>query len=168
MSSPQAVNPGVVIVGAGQAGGRTAQALRLAGYSGTIKLIGEEAYPPYERPPLSKDILLGKVAYESLTLLPIEQWAQLHVELRTDTRVTAISPDSHCVKLAGGQSIDYGTLVLATGARARPFLGPVAPGTQVHQLRTIDDAKRLQPQFAPGRRVALIGAGFIGLERRSP
>ena len=64
MSSPQAVNPGVVIVGAGQAGGRTAQALRLAGYSGTIKLIGEEAYPPYERPPLSKDILLGKVAYE--------------------------------------------------------------------------------------------------------
>ena len=164
MPSPQVVNPGVVIVGAGQAGGRTAQALRLAGYPGTIKLIGEEAYPPYERPPLSKDILLGKVAYESLTLLPIQQWAQLHVELRTDTHVTAISPDSHCIKLAGGQSIDYGTLVLATGGRARPFLGPVAPGTQVHQLRTIDDAKRLQPQFAPGRRVALIGGGFIGLE----
>lgn len=154
----------IVIVGAGQAGGRTAQALRRAGHAGPVTLIGQEACGPYERPPLSKGILLGTASAQSLQLFDEAGWAALGVDLRCATQVASIRRDRHEVVLGDGVVMPYDALVLATGARARAFTGPVEAGAALHGLRTIEDALCLRAALAPGRRLAVIGAGFIGLE----
>lgn len=154
----------ILIVGAGQAGGRTAQALRRAGHSGPIALLGSEAWPPYERPPLSKDVLLGKASGESLLLASEAAWREQDITLYRDTTVIAIDRAARAISTARGERLGYDVLVLATGADARAFPGAVLPGANVLQLRTLADAQRLRPHLVPGRRVVLIGAGFIGLE----
>jgi 3-phenylpropionate/trans-cinnamate dioxygenase ferredoxin reductase subunit len=154
----------VVIVGAGHAGGRTAQALRRLGYSGPVTLVGEEPYLPYERPPLSKELLLGRVEPESLFLLGKAQWDEIDVDLRLGARIQRIDPVSRRVLVADGSELAYAHLVIATGARARSFPGPVVQPEQVHYLRTIEDALRLRKGLATGQRLAIVGAGFIGLE----
>lgn len=154
----------VVIVGAGQAGGRTAQALRRLGHTGLITLVGEESLPPYERPPLSKDVLLGRADASSLLLMAKDGWRELDVELRCSTRVKKIDRGARRMTLVDGSELSFDVLVLATGARPRAYPGIVEANTELLYLRNIDDALRLAPRLLQGHHVAIIGAGFIGLE----
>lgn len=161
--SPQSV----VIVGAGQAGGRTAQALRQQGYAGTIALLGDESMPPYERPPLSKDVLLGNADASSLLLLPEAGWRDLDVALHCSARVVEIDRSARRIRLADDTFMAFDRLVVATGVRPRVFPGRVEVGTELLYLRTIADAARLQPRLAKGKHIGIVGAGFIGLELAS-
>lgn len=153
----------VVIVGAGQAGYQVAASLRQEGFAGHIVLIGDEAGVPYQRPPLSKAYLLGKVGSAALRFRPPEWFDQQSVE-RVQGSVTMIDRGARCVELASGERIRYDHLVLATGARNRV---PVIPGADldgVFGIRTLADADALAPRVAAARHVVVIGAGFIGLE----
>ena len=154
----------IVIVGAGQAGGRAAEALRGAGFAGEIVLFGEERHEPYERPALSKAVLLGEQPPASTLIHPREWYVAKHVELRTQARVEAIAPLSRTVITDDGQRIEYSRLLLCTGSRVRPLPGAPESRRGVHYLRTIEDCERLGAELAPGRRMVVIGGGFIGLE----
>lgn len=154
----------VVIVGAGQAGGRAAEALRGAGFAGEVMLIGEEHHAPYERPRLSKSVLLGEEPSDAATIHPREWYAAHGVRLRTGSRVEAIAPRSRTVITAEGERIEYSRLLLCTGSRVRPLTGAPEGLPGVHYLRTRDDAERLAAELLPGRRLVVIGGGFIGLE----
>jgi 3-phenylpropionate/trans-cinnamate dioxygenase ferredoxin reductase subunit len=154
----------VVIVGAGQAGAWVAITLRGLDPDRPIVLIGDEAHPPYERPPLSKAVLAGKAAIESAYIRPADFYAANGIELRLGCTIAMIDRESRFVVFVDGETLDYGTLVLATGARARPLPVPGADLPAVHTLRTVADADRIRPLLEPGKRVVAIGAGFIGLE----
>lgn len=154
----------ILIVGAGQAGGRAAEALRAAGHAGAITLVGDEPEPPYERPPLSKGVLAGEEAAESTWLHPREYWRGKDIELLTGVRAQAIAPASRSVLLDSGARLEYEHLLLATGSRVRPLPGADDTLEGVHYLRTIADSRRLAAELQPGRRMVVIGGGFIGLE----
>jgi 3-phenylpropionate/trans-cinnamate dioxygenase ferredoxin reductase subunit len=145
----------VVVVGAGLAGARSVQELRAQGFRGQVVLLGVEAHLPYDRPPLSKELLLGR-AHDPVLDVP---WPQLDVELRLATRATGLRPG---VVETDRAEVPYDGLVVATGARAR--LPPALQGPQVHVLRTVDDARRLRAALRPGVRVVVVGAGWIGAE----
>lgn len=150
----------ILIVGAGLAGSRCAETLRSAGFEGTVLLVGEEPHPPYERPALSKDFLAGR--REEVGLRPATFWREKGVELLLDTRVHRVDHLARIAETDAGP-LPWDALVLATGARPRrlaPFDG--RPG--VHLLRTIADAESLRAAIVPGRRLAIVGAGFIGAE----
>ncbi|BBE74869.1 NAD(P)/FAD-dependent oxidoreductase [Oharaeibacter diazotrophicus] len=154
----------VVVVGAGQAGAALVAKLRDLGYTGRITLIGDEASAPYQRPPLSKAYLLGKLDRERLLLRPEAFWTDRRVDLRVSTRVTAIRPAERVVEI-GDERLGYDALVLATGAR--PLALPAAIGgdlRNVFTLRTLADVDRFEPEFRPGRRLLVVGGGYIGLE----
>ncbi len=152
----------IVIVGAGQAGGWAAQTLRKEGFAGEVLLLGEEAHPPHERPPLSKAMLAGTAEPASTHLLRPDVLAA--IDWRRDTRVEAIDRAAKRVRTARGDHIGYDTLILATGTRVRRLAVPGAELPHVHYLRTIDDALALRARLVPGARVAIIGGGWIGLE----
>jgi 3-phenylpropionate/trans-cinnamate dioxygenase ferredoxin reductase component len=153
----------VVIVGAGQAGGETAIQLRKLGFAGRVLIVGDEPHIPYKRPPLSKAYLAGSVGEDSLYLLPATGFAKLDIECRGSTRALGI--DRHGKRLlTHAGAIDYDKLVLATGGRARELNLPGAHRANVFPLRTLDDVTRIRRRIAPGRRVVIIGGGFIGLE----
>ena len=154
----------VVIVGAGQAGGWVALTVRDLQPERTVILIGEEDHPPYERPPLSKDVLAGKASLESTYLKPLTHYADAGIDLRLGHRVTAISPQAKTVTLSTGATLAYDQLVLATGMQPRPLSLPGADHPRVRALRTIQDLAPIRPFLAPGHKVVCIGAGFIGLE----
>lgn len=154
----------LVIIGAGHAGGRAALALRQAGFAGAVTLIGDEFHPPYERPPLSKQVLLGAAAARDCYLDNGADYAALGIELRRAVRVTTLDADRHQVVLAGGERLDYDRLVLATGGRPRTLPQLPAGRANVHYLRTLDDAERLKPTLRSGHRLLIVGGGFIGLE----
>jgi 3-phenylpropionate/trans-cinnamate dioxygenase ferredoxin reductase component len=145
----------VVIIGAGQAGGWAAKTLRDEGFQGEVVLLGEEAHPPHERPPLSKDVLIGLKPPESTFLWP----GGLAVEFRPGTRAAAIDRAARRVALADGSSLDCDKLFRATGARVRRLDRPGA-----RYLRTIEDAMALRAAFQRGGKVLVIGGGWIGLE----
>src|SRR5204862_5060528 len=109
-------------------------------------------------------ILLGRALPQSLALLDAEAWRGLDVSLRCGARATSIDRAARRVRLADGDEIEYDTLVLATGSRPRAFPGRVQPGAELLELRTLDDAERLRRRLVPGRHLAIIGAGFIGME----
>jgi NADPH-dependent 2,4-dienoyl-CoA reductase/sulfur reductase-like enzyme len=155
---------GIVIVGAGHAGGRAAEALRAAGFAGPVTLLGEERHPPYERPPLSKELLEGAVPVEKAYLHPASWYEEARIALRLGARVAAIDRGAQRVRLEDGTSLPYAGLLLATGARPRRLPIPGGDGPRVHYLRVIEDSLALRAQLVPGRRLAVIGAGFIGLE----
>ncbi|AXF26094.1 pyridine nucleotide-disulfide oxidoreductase [Burkholderia pyrrocinia] len=155
-----------MIVGAGQAGTTAAAELRRRGFDGRIVLIGDEAHLPYERPPLSKDVLV-KPGDTRIALFPASFYDEQRIELRLGTRVVAIDPDRHAMTLADGTTLDFGKLLLATGARARrlPMLDRLGDG--VYTLRTLDDARALGRALHAGRRLLIVGGGVIGMELAS-
>jgi NADPH-dependent 2,4-dienoyl-CoA reductase/sulfur reductase-like enzyme len=149
----------VVVVGAGLAGSRCAQTLRAEGFDGAITLVGDEPYPPYERPALSKEFLAG--TREELLLQHPTLWADLAIDLQLGTRVERVDPTRRLASTFRGD-LAWEVLVLATGARARR---PTAfGGSGVHVLRTLDDARRLRAELVRGTRLAIVGSGFVGTE----
>jgi 3-phenylpropionate/trans-cinnamate dioxygenase ferredoxin reductase subunit len=153
---------GAVIVGTGIAGTTAAFALREAGYAGSIALIGDEDVPPYERPPLSKAVLLGDGAGPP-AIRPEADYAAANIELVTGITVRRLHPSANEVDLSDGSSRGYGRLLLATGAEPRRLRVPGADGP-VHYLRSAHDAARLRTAIVPGCSVVIIGGGLIGLE----
>lgn len=153
-----------VILGAGQAGGETALALRQMGYAGRIVLAGNETHLPYRRPPLSKAFLAGTADAASLLIRPADAYAKAEIELRLGTTATAIDRAARTVTFGDGDTVVYDHLVLATGGRVRrlPMVGGDAPN--VYYLRDIADAERLKDALVPGKRVVVVGGGYIGLE----
>jgi 3-phenylpropionate/trans-cinnamate dioxygenase ferredoxin reductase subunit len=154
----------VVIVGAGHAGGSAAAFLRQYGYEGAITLIGEEGSLPYQRPPLSKAWLKGEAAEEELQLRPLSFYDEQRIEVRRASVVVAIDKAAKTARLRTGENIAYDKLILATGARARRLPAPGADLAGVHALRTAEDAEALKAELTPGRRLIIVGGGYVGLE----
>ncbi|MFQ6172136.1 NAD(P)/FAD-dependent oxidoreductase [Oryzobacter sp. R7] len=153
----------IVIVGAGLAGGTAATELREQGYDGPVVLLGAEHHPPYERPPLSKGYLLGNDPLEDAFVHPREWYAEHDVDLRTGVEATSLDIDAHVVTTTAGD-VTYERLLLATGAEPRRLTAVEDAGVPVAYLRTIEDSDRLKAAFGEGRRIAVVGAGWIGLE----
>jgi 3-phenylpropionate/trans-cinnamate dioxygenase ferredoxin reductase subunit len=154
----------IVTVGAGQAAAVAARNLRRQGFDGRIMLIGDEPHAPYQRPPLSKEFLAGTDTEASLWILRPSWVADNDVEILTGTSVLRVEPASRTVTLDSGAEIDTDAVLFATGGTPRTLTVPGPRPDLVHYLRTLDDALRLAPVLVPGRRLAIIGAGFIGLE----
>jgi 3-phenylpropionate/trans-cinnamate dioxygenase ferredoxin reductase component len=153
----------VLIAGAGIAAVRTAQGLRDAGFDGSIKLIGEDVRLPYDRPPLSKDYLLGRSREQDIRLLDLESARELDLDLMLGRSLVSVDPGAREVRDASGEQFGYERLVVATGAKPRRL--PALEGrSNVHYLRTLDDADAIRAAFAERPRVGIVGAGFIGLE----
>jgi len=150
----------VLIVGAGLAGVRTAERLREGGFAGAITLVGEETEPPYDRPPLSKQVLRGE--REIVRLRDPDTYAELGVDLRLGVRAVSLDVDGRAVGLDDGTGIGFGALVIATGARPRTLAGVDVDG--VHVLRSAEDCRRLRSAAAQARRAVVVGGGFIGCE----
>ncbi|HEX5327569.1 MAG TPA: FAD-dependent oxidoreductase [Acetobacteraceae bacterium] len=159
-------HPGVtaihVIVGAGQAGGWAAIAMRQAGFTGRVLLVGDERWRPYERPPLSKAMLAGEPEPPVLFFHEQARYAELAIELLLGAAVEELDAAAHRIRLHGGTSLPYDKMLLATGGRARRL--PLPGAEHVHLLRTIEDARAIRTRLASARRVICIGAGVIGLE----
>ncbi len=154
----------IVIIGAGQAGGQAAYSLRLGGFAGEITLVGDEAAPPYQRPPLSKAYLKGELEAERLFLKPLAYYDEHRIALVTGDAVTAIDLDGHEVTLASGGKLGWDRLVIATGARPRKLALPGADLQGVSELRTLADVDVIKRAAVAGARLAVVGAGYIGLE----
>lgn len=158
----QQTKPGVVIVGAGMAGVQTAVALREQGFAGPVTLLGAEPHQPYDRPPLSKAVLLGKAEEAAFDVAFDVDFEELRIDLRLGTEVTGVRPDAHELDTPAGP-VPYEVLVLATGAE--PLTLPGSGGVPgVHLLRTLDDATRLRPVLATAPDLVVVGAGWIGAE----
>lgn len=154
-----------IIAGAGQAGQALAGKLRSAGFDGEVTLIGAEPVPPYQRPPLSKAYLLGEMTEERLYLRPKNWYADQGITLRTETRISGITPNASTLTLGTGETLTYDKLALTTGAIPRRL--PAAIGGDlggVFTMRDLADADALAPEMTAGRRVLIIGGGYIGLE----
>lgn len=155
---------GIVIVGAGQAAASMAAKLRAKGYDGEITIFGDEPVAPYQRPPLSKAYLLGEMPLERLTLRGADWYAENKVTLRLNERVTTIDPEARTLQTTTG-TMGYDELALCIGATPRRL--PVAIGGDlpgVFTVRNLADVEAMKPEFRPGRRLLVIGGGYIGLE----
>jgi 3-phenylpropionate/trans-cinnamate dioxygenase ferredoxin reductase component len=147
-----------VIVGGGLAGGMIAQEYREAGGSGSVLLVGREQYPPYHRPPLTKEYLRGEKPLAEVLMRSADEWAENGVELRLGSEVARLDPGARAIELAGGERVEYGKLALATGATPRPLPGAAT-------IRTIDDSSHLAALLGRGSgRMGVVGGGFIGVE----
>ncbi|MFF0607659.1 NAD(P)/FAD-dependent oxidoreductase [Nocardia tengchongensis] len=153
-----------VIAGGGLAAAKLAEALRANDFDGTVTLVSAEEHLPYERPPLSKEHLLGKKALADFTVDPSQWYRDHHIEMMPGTTVTAVDRSTKTVALPDGTTLPYDKLALATGSRPRLLRMPGADAAGVHVLRTIEDSDALLAMFAGVRRLAVIGAGWIGLE----
>jgi len=153
----------VVIVGAGQAGARAAEALRAAGHCGSITLLGEEEHLPYERPQLSKSILIDAEPSPAF-IRTSKAWAELDIALSTSSRVIAADIEQRRIGLADGRELAFDRLLLATGTRARRLRELESAALPVRYLRCMNDALALRHSLEPGKTVVLIGGGVIGLE----
>ena len=153
-----------VIIGGGQSGGWTAKTLRGEGFEGRVLLIADEPYIPYERPPLSKEVLLGDQPPESTYLWPADSYDESNIELRLGVQATRISPADHTIEIDGGETVPYDRLMIATGARVRrlPVSGAELAG--VHYLRGIRDTEAIRADLNADSRVVVVGGGWIGLE----
>lgn len=153
---------GTLIVGASVAGVRTAQSLRMRGYADSITLLGEERHSPYDKPPISKE-MLAPGAGAAVPLLTDEQLAQLDVDLRLDTTAVALDLAARIVETSDGETFAFDDLVIATGVTPRRLPGSDGMGN-VHTLRTAEDAEAVRARLAIATDVVVIGAGFIGAE----
>ncbi len=154
----------VLIIGAGHAGGSAAALLRQYGFEGEIVLAGEEAAAPYQRPPLSKAWLKGEAGLEDLLLRPESFYAEQKIDLRIGVTATAIDAAAKSVTFADGTVEPYDVLILATGSTARRLAIPGADRSDLLELRTLEDAERLKAALSPGKRLAVVGGGYVGLE----
>lgn len=161
MTLPQD-NKTVLIVGAGQAGGRAAQQLATLGFAGRIVMAGDESHLPYERPPLSKAVLKGAAEEDSLYLNPDNDWRKDGLEVVLGDAVVGIDHAARVASFASGRSLAYGSLILATGGVARPL--PLPGGEFCVSLRTLDDSRTLRAALERAQRIAIIGGGVIGME----
>jgi NADPH-dependent 2,4-dienoyl-CoA reductase/sulfur reductase-like enzyme len=153
----------IVIVGASLGGLRAAEALRKRGYSGRLSLVGDEPHLPYDRPPLSKQLLTGEWDQSRVFFRQKEGFAGLDLQLALGRRAQSLDPRARRVTLDDGSTLDYDGLVIATGARARRLtLGAGLSG--IHVLRTLDDSLAISAALAQRPRVLVVGAGWIGLE----
>jgi 3-phenylpropionate/trans-cinnamate dioxygenase ferredoxin reductase subunit len=153
-----------VIVGAGLTGGAAATAIRDGGFDGRLIMVGAEGHAPYERPPLSKDYLRGETKAGDFQLPAGEWYAEHDVELRTGVRAESLDLEGKAVRIDDGEPIAYDRLLLATGGRNRTLTLAGSDLDGILQLRTIEDADRIREAAAAGGRVAIVGAGFIGME----
>ncbi|MFU8814527.1 MAG: NAD(P)/FAD-dependent oxidoreductase [Pseudomonadales bacterium] len=154
----------MVIVGAGHAAGQAAASLRQEGYTGEIVIIGDEKHIPYQRPPLSKQYLSGEQGVERVYLRPAKFYQDKNVTLKTGTRVEAIDTAAKKVITDAGESIPYEKLLLATGGRPRRLTIPGSDLGGIHYLRGIDDVDGIRADMAPGKKLVIVGGGYIGLE----
>jgi 3-phenylpropionate/trans-cinnamate dioxygenase ferredoxin reductase subunit len=154
----------VVIVGGGLGGVKAAEALRDNDFDGRIVLFAEEEHLPYERPPLSKEFLSGKKVLNDFTVQPSAWYRDHQVDLRLGTTVSSIDRDAHTVVLPDGSAEHYDKLLLATGSRSRRPAIPGSDAVGVHYLRTVDEATALDSALTEGSALAIVGAGWIGLE----
>jgi 3-phenylpropionate/trans-cinnamate dioxygenase ferredoxin reductase subunit len=154
----------IVIIGAGHAAGQAIASLRADGFKGTIRLLGEEPYIPYQRPPLSKKFLSGELDLERVLFKPGAFYEQAGVDVRLGTRVASLDPAGHVVRTEAGEDIPYGKLILATGSRVRRLVIPGSDLGGIHYLRTIADVDAMRADFRPGARLVVVGGGYIGLE----
>lgn len=154
----------VLILGAGHAGGSAAAFLRSSGFEGRIVLAGEEPVAPYQRPPLSKAWLKGEADLDALLLRPETFYPEHTIELRTGVRATSLDAGARVVTFDDGSVEPYDVLIIATGSTARrlPIAGADRP--ELLELRTIAHAKRLKASLGPGRRLVVVGGGYVGLE----
>lgn len=155
---------GMVIVGGGLAGAKTAEALREQGATGPVTLICAERHLPYERPPLSKGYLAGNDTRDSFEVHDAAWYAEHEVDVRLGVRAVTIDPSSHRVELSDGSTLGYQKLALATGSRARTLSLPGADAAGVHTLRTVEDSDTIRAAIADGSRLAIVGGGWIGME----
>ncbi|WP_292045926.1 MULTISPECIES: NAD(P)/FAD-dependent oxidoreductase [unclassified Brevundimonas] len=154
----------VLIIGAGHAGGSVAAFLRQYGHEGPIVLAGEEDAPPYQRPPLSKAWLKGEADLDGLLLRPLSFYVEQDIDFRPSTVAVSIDPEAKTVAFHDGSSETYEVLVLATGSTARKLPVPGGDHPDLLELRTLKDAERLKAVLGPGRRLAVVGGGYVGLE----
>ena len=154
----------IVIAGAGQAAIQSAVSLRKFGYEGSITIIGEESHPPYQRPPLSKDYLLGKTQLDRVHLKKEAFYEENKIELIINTRVESIDRKRKTVSLSNKENLDYGKLIIAAGSRVRKLDVPGVDKNGIHYLRGLDDANALKENLKEGKKLVIVGAGYIGLE----
>ena len=154
----------VVIVGAGHGGAQAAVALRQGGFAGSIAMIGNEAEPPYERPPLSKEYLAQEKPFERLYIRPPAYWAEKHVELLLEQEVVTVDPSAHQLTTADGSAITYGKLIWATGGSPRALPCPGSELAGVHAVRNRADVDTIMDELKTANRIVVIGGGYIGLE----
>lgn len=154
----------IVIAGAGHAAGQVVASLKQKKFDGDIVLVGEEAFLPYQRPPLSKKFLAGEMAAERLHFKPESFYDDPRIDVRLNTRITAIDRSAKSLRTEEGDSISYDTLILALGAHARevPVAGHELEG--VHYLRSIRDVNNIRQELENAQRLVIVGAGYIGLE----
>jgi len=154
----------VVVVGAGQAGGMAVALLRQSGYQGRVVLVGEEPVPPYQRPPLSKAYFKGEMTAERLYLRPLAFYEKNAIELRLGLRAEAINRDAKKVMLSDGSMLPYDKLILAVGSKPRQLPVPGNEYDGIFELRTLEDVDRLRSRAGSGKKMVIVGAGYIGLE----
>lgn len=154
----------IVIIGGGQAGAQAIMSLRQGGYEGAITLVGDEAALPYQRPPLSKAYMKGEFVEERLFFKPEAWYQDQNVELILSTKATKIDRQNQKVLLEHGAELSYDALIIATGSRPRALPVPGADLEGVHDLRTLSDVERIRPNMIEGRKLVIVGAGYIGLE----
>jgi 3-phenylpropionate/trans-cinnamate dioxygenase ferredoxin reductase subunit len=154
----------IVIVGASLTGASTAIALRSEGFDGSITLIGAEAHPPYERPPLSKDYLRGESEIKKAFVKPLEWYTDNNVELRLGSAAERIDVSDKVVEIVGGDRVPYDDVVIATGARNRTLRTPGAELDGIMQLRTIAESDAIRAAASDARTAIVVGMGFIGAE----
>ncbi|MSR14989.1 MAG: pyridine nucleotide-disulfide oxidoreductase [Gammaproteobacteria bacterium] len=154
----------IAIIGAGQAGMQLADSLRRGGFEGSVILYGDEGSLPYQRPPLSKQFLLGDLEASRLNFRPIAHYEKLAVTLRLDCAVTQVDLQTRTLAMANGEQAAFDRLAFTTGARVRKLALPGAEDPRVCYLRGITDAQAIRERLATARRVVIIGGGFIGLE----
>ena len=154
----------IVVIGAGQAGLQTIMSLRQTGYEGDITLVGDEAFLPYQRPPLSKAYLSGNMERDRLFLKPDEFFTDNNVTLKLDTSVESLDAAAKSVALSNGETLSFDYAVIATGSRPRLLNVPGRELANIFDLRGMADIDAMQPHFVEGKKLVVVGGGYIGLE----
>jgi len=154
----------LVIIGAGQAAGQLVASLAQERFAGSVTIVGDEPHPPYQRPPLSKKFLAGEIEVDRLFVKPAAFYDKAGTRLMLDTRVVGLDRQARAIKTEAGGTLRYSTLVIATGSRPRPLALPGADLDGVMYLRTIADVQAIRHYLEPGRRLVIVGGGYIGLE----